>query len=336
MILRQHREAIPPAPPSVVMKRMREIKLSEKVRWKSAVSAGNVVYAAGYEGGDLVVEQAFWDGTHVRLDGGLWEGLPLDGRPILLAPDPRGQQSLVVCVVGGPPLPEQRFPVADASLGRVRAGTPSWIGTDTVAVQRTNSGVTHVLQRQADGLVLHFFNYKEQPLGSRHLSFSEILSDGADTPLPLGPFLLHARPDATYLALGHRLLIVKANGGMTRVELPDAILSLDGSLPFSSTRLVATMETGAVLYWDDLAQRRSSLAIDLIRPIGRFTVGGWLVIASADSCQMYRAEGRRIRLEADGPGSKVELLAVLDTGNPNQFALFGVDGIIRVYGMPHR
>lgn len=73
-----------------------------------------------------------------------------------------------------------------------------------------------------------------------------------------------------------------------------------------------------------------------IRPMARFAAGGRLVIASADSCQVYRAEGRRIRLETDGPGSKVELLAVLDTGNPNQFALFGMDGVIRVYQTPHR
>ena len=126
------------------------------MQWQAAVSAGNVFYAAGYEGRNLVVEQGFWDGRHVRLEGGPWEGLPLAHRPILLAPDPRGQRPLVVCVVDGPPLPQQSFPVADALLGRVRAGTPSWIPSDTIAVQRTSSGVTHVLQRQAGGLVLHF------------------------------------------------------------------------------------------------------------------------------------------------------------------------------------
>ncbi len=328
-----------PAPavsPSLPLTRIREIKLSDKVHWQAAVSAGNVFYAAGYEGRNLVVEQGFWDGTHVRLESWLWERLPLHHGPILLAPDPRGRQPLVVCVVGGPPLPQQPFPLADPLLGVVRAGTPSWIPRDTIAVQRTESGMTHALQRQAGGLVLHFFDFQDQPLGSRALSISEILPDRVGNPLPVAPVPLHARSAATYLALGNRLVIIKPAAGAQRIELPDVVLSLQGSLPFSRPRLVATMETGAILYWDDAAQRRATFATDLARPVARFTMGGWLVIASAATCQVYRTEGHRIRLEADCPGSEVELLAVLDTADPNQFALFGVDGIIRLYQMPHR
>ncbi len=346
------RPVAPPAPPatakrgptpvvsSVSVERIREIKLSEKVRWQAAVSAGSVFYAAGYEGTNLVVEQGFWDGghvRHVRLEGGLWEGLPLAHRPILLAPCPLGRQALVICVVGGPPLPRQSFPVADALLGRVRAGTPSWYSRDTIAVQRTDSGATHVLQRQADGLVLHFFDFDDQPLGSRALSFGELSPDGSREPLPEAPVPFHARSDATYMALGNRLVIFKPGGGVKRlIELPDVVTSLHGSLPFSGTRLVATMETGAILYWDDAAQRRASFATELTRPVARFTMGGWLAIASAETCQVYRTEGHRIQLEADCPGSMVDPLAVLDTADPNEFALFGLDGTIRLYRMPHR
>jgi len=330
------RGTMPPPSRSFPVERKREIKLSPKVRWQAVASAGNVLYAAGYEDGRLVVDQVFWNGTKVRLEGGLWEGLPLDGRPILLAPDPRGRQPLVVCVVAGPPLPPQKFPVADASLGRVQAGTPSWIGPATIAAQRTGGGVTQVLQWRTDGLVLHFFNYQDQPLGSRHLPFSEILPAGLENGPPLAPIPFHARSDATYLALGNRLVVVKPIGGVELVDLPDTITALDGSLPFSRTQLVATMETGAVLCWDASAQRRASLATELARPVARFTTGGWLLIASAGSCQVYRTEGQRIRLEADGPGSEVRPLAVLDTADPNQFALFGMDGTIRIYQMRHR
>ena len=238
----EKRGTMPVASPSIRLKPIRRIVLSQEVQWQTAVSAGEVFYAAGYEGRNMVVEQGFWDGKHVRLEGGPWEGLPLAHRPILLAPDLRGQQPLAVCVVGGPPLPQQSFPVADALLGRVRAGTPSWIPPGTLAVQRTSSGVTHVLQRQAAGLVLHLFNFKDQPLGSRLLSYGEISPDGSGDRLPVGPVPLHARSDATYLALGKRLVILKSVAGVTFVELPDIVLSLQGSSPFSCRRLVATME----------------------------------------------------------------------------------------------
>jgi hypothetical protein len=262
--------------------------------------------------------------------------LRLAQRPILLVPDPRGQPRLIVCVLGGPPIPEQSFPVADALLGRVRAGTPPWLPSDTVAVQRTSGGVTHVLQRQDEGLVLHLFNFHDQPLSSRFLPYGEIWPEGFRTSLPSAPFPLHARADATYIGLDNRLVIVKPAEGPKIVELPDAILSLQGSWPFSRTRLVATMAEGAVLYWDDSAQRRASFATELTRPVVRFTMGGWLVAASTSACQVYRTEGHRIRLEADCSGGKAEPLAVLDTDNPNQFALFEADGAIRLYQMPHR
>ena len=84
------------------------------------------------------------------------------------------------------------------------------------------------------------------------------------------------------------------------------------------------------------AQRRASFATELDRPVARFTLGGWLAVASAATCQVYRTEGHRIRLEAECPGGKVEPLAVLDTADPNQFALFGTDGVVRLYEMPHR
>ncbi len=150
----EHPAVMPAASRPIRLKPIGYIELSKQVQWQAAAPAGNVCYAAGYEGGTLVVEQVFWDGRHVRLDAGPWDRLPLARRPILLAPDPRGQQPLAV--------------------------------------------------------------------------------------------------------------------------------------------------------------------------------------ASAETCQVYRTEGRRIRLEADCPGSKVEPLAVLDTADPNQFAVFGADGAIRLYQMPHR
>ena len=116
-----------------------------------------------------------------------------------------------------------------------------------------------MLQRQAAGLVLHLFNFKDQPLGSRLLSYGEISPDGSGDRLPVGPVPLHARSDATYLALGKRLVILKSVAGVTFVELPDIVLSLQGSSPFSCRRLVATMEIGAILYWDDTTQQRARL-----------------------------------------------------------------------------
>jgi hypothetical protein len=39
---------------------------------------------------------------------------------------------------------------------------------------------------------------------------------------------------------------------------------------------------------------------------------------------------------ADCADSLPEPLAILDTADPDQFALFGADGTLRLYRMPHR
>lgn len=320
--------------PSLRLEPIKTIILSEKVEWRTAVSVGSVFYATGYEGKRLIVEQGFWDGTHTRLQTRQWEGLTPSKQPIMLTPA-RGGDSLMICLVGGPPLPQQFFPSTDELPERVSVGTPSWIPPDSIAIQRTSDGVTHVVQQQAEGLVLYLLNVDGRPLNSCHLPLSE-LRDGFQREIPVIPMPLHARSDATYLAYVDRLVVAKPRKRLEIVELPNVILSLEGSCPFSRTRLVAAMEEGAILYWIDSGGRRASFATDLVRPVVRFTRGGWLVAASAAACQVYRTEGHRIRLQAECPGGKVEPLAVLDMADPNRFALFGMDGAIRLYQMPHR
>jgi hypothetical protein len=256
-------------------------------------------------------------------------------QPILLASDTRVPQLLLICLIGGPPLPQNFFPANNDLPDRVAVGTPSWIPSGAIAIDRISSGVAHIVVPQVDGMVLHLFDAYGSPLNSCHVPLSNLQS-GSQHQIPVIPLPLHARSDATYLSFADRLVVIKPNKPLEIIELPDIILSLQGSWPFSRTRLVATMKEGAILYWDDTSGRRATFATELESPVVRFTKGGWLVAASADKSQVYRTEGHRIQLEAESSGSKVPLLGILDTVNPNQFALFGEDGAVQLYQLPNK
>ena len=77
--------------------------------------------------------------------------------------------------------------------------------------------------------------------------------------------------------------------------------------------------------WDRLPLARRPI---LLAPDPRATAAGGRVGRDVPGVSHG---GPRIRLEADCPGSKVEPLAVLDTADPNQFAVFGADSAIRLY-----
>ena len=145
---------------SIRLRPTREIRLSEGVMWRAVASAGAVFYAAGYEARRLVVEQGFWDGMHTRLEGWPWVGLRLAHRPILLAPDPRGQPRLIVCVLGGPPHPRavlsrRRRAAGPCASGHAPVATarhsrrPTYQGRSDARATRQDEGTcSALLQRQ--------------------------------------------------------------------------------------------------------------------------------------------------------------------------------------------
>jgi tetratricopeptide (TPR) repeat protein len=317
---------------------IREIRLSKDIDWQCAISAGDAFYAAGYRHNRLELEQGFWEGRTQRLAGEAWPTTFASQPPILLACGSQEGQTAMVHPVGGLALPYRWFPATDELPLRVSVGTPPGFPGNAIAAERTPDGTAHVLAVDDDGLVLHSYDLKDEPLGSRHIAWSAIVSDDLERPrfsqLP-APF--HVREGTVYVGLDDRLVILRPRGHVKVVNLPGRILGLHGSRPWSRARVVAALEQGAVLYWDDYLDRCSPFATELLAPALRFIEGGWLVAASAEECHVYRTgENYKICWEANLPHRQGKLLAVLPTARPNQFALFGADGTVALYQVPRR
>ena len=65
------------------------------------------------------------------------------------------------------------------------------------------------------------------------------------------------------------------------------------------------------MVWDSSTARMELFAGNLKSPVAGFTHSGWLAVADAEECQLYRTESGRTHLEAVLPGSGPSPLAVV-------------------------
>jgi hypothetical protein len=114
------------------------------------------------------------------------------------------------------------------------------------------------------------------------------------------------------------------------------VLSLAGSPPYTRTRIVVSMAEGAAMYWDGSNPSLELFAADLRSPVAGFTRSGWIVIADANECHLYRAESGRTHLEAALPGSGSAPLAILACPHPDQFALVDANGLVQIFRLSRR
>jgi tetratricopeptide (TPR) repeat protein len=323
----------PAAKPTLI----RTIKLPGNVEWRSAVSAGDVFYAAGYEGNRLAVVQGFWEGSLYQLARDKWPSVPSQTPPILLACGSQSHHPVLVRPLGGPVLPWCRFPLTDELPVRIEVGTPPWLCDNALAVQRTVDGTAHVLAMHDAGLILFSYNLGNELLGLRSIPWSTVWPDGSVIgELPTNrPVPFHMRGNTAYLGVGNQLVVLRPPESTKVVDLPGAILGIHGSAPFSRARVAVALEQGAMLYWDESQEHVSPFAVDLVAPVLQFIDGGWLVAASEEQCHVYRtAENYTIRWEASVSHRHGPPIAVLSTARPHEFALVCQNGTVATYQTP--
>jgi hypothetical protein len=280
-----------------------------------------------------VTDREPWKRAKEILEGGQWD-FPLPPHPILMAYDARGSQRLMVHVVDGPPIPLRVISGTDDQPMIVRVCTPACVPKNAVAVARSVAQTTHVVTVENGGVHLHVFDVGDKLIQSRVVPYADVWPDEQVTQPPVIPVPLFARPDVVYLGLGDRLVILKSEAKPRFVDLPDIAYSLHGSAPYSRPRLVATLEQGAVVYFEDTG-KLVSVAGELAQPVAAFTVSGWLVIAGEKEAQIYHTKGDEVGLAAK-LSYNVRPIAVLEGPHPDQFALFREDGVVQLYQTPRR
>jgi hypothetical protein len=256
---------------------------------------------------------------------------------IRLGPDPRNIRPLFLWEMGSQPLPFQPFPATDRYPLSILAGTPRGTPPLTAGVDRTPDGLTWVLAPSYDGqLVLHTYGPNSEPIASRTAVDSwETSARLAELPGLAASIPLHVRSGAAYVGFGDRLIVLKGNDKPRDVEMPGVIYGLCGSPPHSTVRIVAALEQGAAMFWDDAGSGRlERFASDLPHPVVTFTRSGWLAAAAEGVCEVYRTQGWNLRQHATTSDAPIHPRAVLPCADADQFAIASVEGILRVYRMP--
>ena len=316
----------PHLPPE--LKRLEPFALAGGVKWECAVSCGDHFYAAGFRDQRLCLVQSSWSGQ-TRMKHGLSEA-----RPILLALHPNREEEGVLHLVRGPRVPMIAFVASDIVLRNCFVASPGWVSEEAVGVAFAANETRHVLSATDDGLALNTLDANESPVRSQLITYDSLWpGEGVSAP-PVLPVPMCARDAGVYLGLGDRLVLVTGDKTPTMFNLPGTVHSLCGSAPYSVDRIVATLEQGAALFWED-DQTVVRFAEELSQPVAVFTASGWIVLASSDALHVYKTEDRMIRL-AVRQNRESRPVAVLATAHPDGFAVVREDGVVEQFQMPRR
>ena len=118
-----------------------------------------------------------------------------------------------------------------------------------------------------------------------------------------------------------------------RIEfLHSPVRSITASPPHTRARIVFGCEEGGVVLWGESADSTQTMfARDLMSPVVGLNRGGYLVAATAERVQVYRATNSPLPYlgEAAGPGT--EPIAILAHEHVDQFAILSADGRVSCY-----
>jgi hypothetical protein len=325
---------VPPPPPrAIALKECRivsQFKLPSDVTWKALCAAGDIFYAAGYRGCEVIMVRGRWDGRLHQPTGMPWRvAAEVEGAPILMAANQ--ETPLVLHVVGAEPLFGKRF-FPETDLFPAYRRRPLEIATrKTIGIERPPYGVLWMAEREADHIVMSAYTVADKLSATRAL-FAPPDNPELNHAIPLP---MHARKENVYVGLGEQLVILKPDEEFRILEMPGFVRTLSGSAVHSRTRILATFDRGGAIFWDDYdSGYLESFATDMTTPLATFSQRGWLAVVGRNEYQIYGTHDRRLALKAAGIIVGEEPIAVVPTDHADQFAVCDQKGNVVVLQMP--
>jgi hypothetical protein len=144
----------------------------------------------------------------------------------------------------------------------------------------------------------------------------------------------YGRPDLLAVGLHRNLHLFTEKGRTDVYELPEPILHLAGSAPFSRLRIAAGLAHGGSFLWAAAGNRIEDpprrFAEDLIAPSICFTATGLLVAVSENGGEIFSTTEGKLVLKSRLPPLGQRPVAVLPTDYGNQFAIFMPEGTVEI------
>ena len=146
---------------------------------------------------------------------------------------------------------------------------------------------------------------------------------------------IYAHGDRVYLAFGDLLQTYMRGRPVETTEFPSPIQSLTGSAPNTRTRIVATFQRGAAMFFDDGNNDQiTRFASDMEDPVACVNRGGFLVIACKGEAQVYSTSERTIRLVGEFSIDQVKPVAVIPGMTASRFGIVYESGKVDVFELP--
>jgi len=307
-------------------------QVSADIEWKSALSMGAYCIVAGIKDDKIQLNRVSWNPFHIdkpiNNTLGLNVTLVSEAMDILLAPNMSLEGSCFLHV----PWCLQHIGTVEFAAASSReacrvVSDPMVSPTNCVALTSDRAGHLQTLTWKDQILTLSFLTEHAQLLSSHAIaetSFSE------DFGIP--KFSLLSISYRTFAAFNDELLIRKQNGEITSITLGGTITGLHKSPRFSRRRVLALIDHGATLIWDDQeVPRIENVSMDLQQPVGTITKNGTMILASMDECRIYRTDGRSVKLMSTFAGRTSQPIAVMDTNMTGVFAILDSSGTLSVF-----
>ncbi len=311
----------------------RTIKIRETTaQWRPAatVTSANVIFHMMHlpeERRARIYRIAWQDGSQDFLE--FQTGPHSDGNVPYLTADPNRPNDIYISRQNSKklPLPLESFPLTNEIPFETKIVDTGFVVMGTAIA--THSEIWRLLHIKGD-VYLDGFTRNGNLVGSMLVgSYADEIEpwlpeDGSSIPM-------WASSKHIYIGLGTLLRINDQGDSWREVEFDSNIIRLTGSFPNTRSRLLISLEQGAMIYWDDNYDGRDvAFARDMERPYLAFTRSGHVVAASGKKCQILATRNDKIELigEIDLPSEAYGLV----TGNaPEEFGIVQEYGSIAIY-----
>jgi MoxR-vWA-beta-propeller ternary system protein len=296
-------------------------QLDPALDWRTGTGTTEYLFIAGYRLGKMILERRQWTEIYELPQKVVWDAPAVNRHPILLAPCPCDQHEMWIQVRGAGPFSPRTIAVSGAHEKTLSIRTPPWSNADTVALARTEQGVSWQVAA-GRRLVVNAFAADGTPILSREIPTDDFV------PLPTQSIPVHARAEGLFFAIGNRLMSVDGKQRMKPVEFDDPIVALSSSPAHTRLRLAVSFPQGGAVFWRDSSSMRR-FGDALSQPHTVFTLSGNLVAIDAGRIEIYRLDRHDLKLEstAESPGQPLAVMRV----RTNEFAILDAAACLRVY-----
>ncbi|WP_254512550.1 tetratricopeptide repeat protein [Anatilimnocola floriformis] len=311
---------------------VREFQQDKQIAWEAAAAAGSYFWAIGNDKGVIVIAAVCWQGRVQRK----W----INPRGVIeaahIAADPQGHGPLLIATGFGQQEAsfEMHSPqgITQAVLFEGAQGAADATRFTRVSVCYALGRAFFIERDAATGYLVANGRMigAKQTLGEIVTTFDVCEADPDNAILPT-----HGRNDL--LAIGYQqvLRLIRGPEEIEELEFSGPIRQIAGSAPFTRTRLAVVTDNGTFVVW--LQGREASAPIgcgyDLQQPVACFTLGGHLVLAGVNGGEVYETSNVGLKLCHTFANFGFAPIAVLPTDEPNEFAVVGPNGAVRIYAI---